>query len=95
MNWIQIAWLMMIGASLMLAGVHLFVWQKQRSQYVHLLFFVLASSAATYGAFELLLIQAETPASFAATVRWAHVPLAMVVLSIVGFVRLYFGAGSL
>ena len=28
-------------ASLMLGVVHLFVWQKQRSQYAHLLFFVL------------------------------------------------------
>jgi hypothetical protein len=46
MNWVQIAWIMMIAASLMLGVVHLFVWQKQRSQYANLLFFVLAVSAA-------------------------------------------------
>ena len=57
----------MIAASLMLGVVHLFVWQKQRSQYAHLLFFVLAVSAAAYGAFELARMQAETPADLAAT----------------------------
>ena len=85
----------MIAASLMLGVVHLFVWQKQRSQYAHLLFFVLATSAAAYGAFELARMRAETPASLAALARWSHVPLAMVVISIVGFVRLYFDAGRL
>jgi two-component system sensor kinase FixL len=95
MNWVEIAWIMMIAASLMLGVVHLFVWQKQRSQYAHLLFFVLAASAAAYGAFELRRMGAETPASLAANGRWSHVPLAMVILSIVGFVRLYFDAGRL
>ena len=66
MNWVEIAWTMMIAASLMLGVVHLFVWQKQRSQYAHLLFFVLAVSAAAYGAFELARMRAETPASLAA-----------------------------
>jgi hypothetical protein len=93
MNWVEIAWTMMIAASLMLGVVHLFVWQKQRSQYAHLLFFVLAVSAAAYGAFELARMQAETPADFATNTRWSHVPLAMFVISIVGFVRLYFNAG--
>ena len=95
MNWVEIAWTMMIAASIMLGVVHLFVWLKQQSQYAHLLFFALATSAAAYGVCELVLTGAQTPAIFAATVRWAHVPLAVFVLSIVGFVRLYFGAGRL
>jgi two-component system sensor kinase FixL len=95
MNWVESAWTTMIAASLMLGVVHLFVWQKQRLQYAHLLFFVLAASAAAYGAFELARMRAETPASLIANARWSHVPLAMVILSIVGFVRLYFDAGRL
>jgi hypothetical protein len=51
MSWVESAWTTMIAASVMLGVVHLFVWQKQRSQYAHLLFFVLAASAAAYGAF--------------------------------------------
>jgi two-component system sensor kinase FixL len=95
MNWVQIAWVMMIAASLMLGVVHLFVWQKQRLQYANLLFFVLAASAAAYGAYELARMQAATPAELAANARWSHVPLAVFVVSVVGFVRLYFGAGRL
>ena len=95
MNWVETAWTMMIAASLMLGVVHLFVWHKQRSQYANLLFFVLAVSAAAYGAYELARMQAETPADLAANARWSHVPLAVVVISIVGFVRLYFNAGRL
>jgi PAS domain S-box-containing protein len=95
MSWIQVAWVMMIAASLMLGVVHLFVWQKQRSQYADLLFFVLAVSAAAYGAYELARMQAESPADFAVNARWSHVPLAMFVISVVGFVRLYFDAGRL
>src|SRR5512139_3538744 len=95
MNWVEVAWTMMIAASLMLGVVHLFVWQKQRAQYATLLFFVLAVSAAAYGACELARLQAETPAELAANARWSHVPLAAFVIAIVGFVRLYFNAGRL
>src|SRR5947207_198683 len=95
MNWVEVAWITMIAASLTLGVVHLFVWQKQRTQYADLLFFVLAISAAAYGAFELAIMRAQTAASLAVIVRWAHVPLAVVVLSIVGFIRVYFDAGRL
>jgi len=95
MNWVQIAWVMMSAASLTLGVIHLFVWLKQRSQYAHLLFFALAISATTYGAFELVVMQAQSPAGYAAALRWAHVLLAMVVLSIVWFVHFYFDAGRL
>ncbi len=95
MNWLQTAWVVMIAASLMLGVVHLFVWQKQRTQYANLLFFVLAVSAAAYGSYELARMHAETPADLAANARWSHVPLAAFVIAVVGFVRLYFNAGRL
>jgi hypothetical protein len=68
---------------------------KQRATYAHLLFFVIALSATVFGIFELAMMQAQSPADYAATLRWAHVPLALLVLSIVWFVRFYFGAGRL
>jgi two-component system, LuxR family, sensor kinase FixL len=83
----------MSAASLTLGVIHLLVWFKQRSQYAHLLFFVLASSASAFGAFELVLMHAPTPADYAETLRWAHVPLAMFVLSIIWFVHFYFDTG--
>jgi two-component system, LuxR family, sensor kinase FixL len=95
MNWVEITWIAMSAASLTLGVIHLFVWQKERAQYAHLLFFALAISATTFGGFEVAMMRAQSPAAYAATLRWAHVPLAMVVLSIVWFVRFYFGAGRL
>jgi two-component system, LuxR family, sensor kinase FixL len=94
-NWVEIAWIMMSAASLTLGVIHLLVWFKRRSQYSHLLFFVLAVSASAFGAIELVMMHAPTPAAYADTLRWAHVPLAMFVLSIVWFVHLYFDAGRL
>ena len=95
MNWIEIGWIGMSAASLTLAVVHLFVWFKQRSQVAHLLFFALAVSATAFGAFELAMMHSPSPAAYAATLRWAHVPLAMFVLAIVWFVRFHFDAGRL
>lgn len=95
MNWVEIGWTVMSAASLTLGVIHLFVWFKQRSQYAHLLFFALAASATAFGAFELALMQAPSPDAYAATLRWAHVPLAMFVLAMVWFVYFHFGAGRL
>lgn len=85
----------MCAASLSLGVIHLFVWFRQRSQYAHLLFFVLAVSATAFGACELAMMRAQTPAGYANTLRWAHVPLAAFVLSIAWFIYSYFDAGRL
>ncbi len=95
MNWVEVVWIAMSAASLTLGVIHLFVWSKQRSQYAHLLFFALAMSATAFGAFELAMMRAQSPDDYAATLRFAHVPLAAVVLSIVWFVHFYFDAGKL
>jgi len=85
----------MIAASLTLGVIHVFVWVKRRSQYAHLLFFALALSAAIFGAFELAMMRAQSPAGYASELRWAHVPLTVGVLSVVWFVHFYFDAGRL
>ena len=95
MSWVEITWIVMSAACLTLGVIHLFVWSKQRSQYAHLLFFALAISATAFGAFELAMMRAQSPAVYVATLRWAHVPLAMVVLSMIWFVHFYFDAGRL
>ena len=93
MSWVEIVWIAMSAASLTLGGIHLLVWLKQRSQYSHLLFFALAISATAFGVFELAMMRTRFPAEYATTLRLAHVPLAMMVLSMVWFVYFYFGAG--
>jgi PAS domain S-box-containing protein len=95
MNLIDRAWTMMAAASLTLGLIHLLVWFKQRSRPAHLAFFVLATAVAAFSAFELSMMGAQTPASYAAALRWAHIPICVIVLSFVGFVHLYFDAGRL
>jgi len=95
MNWFEIVWVGMSAASLTLGLVHLLVWFKQRSKVAHLLFFALAASATAFGVFELAMMHSPSPAAYATTLRWAHVPLAMFVLSIVWFVHFHFDAGRL
>ena len=95
MNWVEIIWIVMSAACLTLGVIHLFVWFKQRSQYAHLLFFALAVSATAFGACELVMMRSQSAAAYASTLRWAHVPLAMFVLSMIWFVHFYFDAGRL
>jgi two-component system sensor kinase FixL len=95
MNWVEIIWIVMSTACLTLGVIHLFVWFKQRSHYAHLLFFTLAVSATAFGACELVMMRSHSPAAYASTLRWAHVPLAMFVLSMIWFVHFYFDAGRL
>jgi two-component system, LuxR family, sensor kinase FixL len=40
-------------------------------------------------------MRAETPGAFGMAVRWAHVPASVLIVSLVGFVRLYLRAGRL
>jgi signal transduction histidine kinase len=95
MTWIDVAWTLMASASLTVGFIHLIIWFKQRSQYAYLLFFALAASVAIFGVFELSAVRAQTPGEYATAVRWAQVPITGVLLSILGFVRLYFDAGRL
>ncbi len=85
----------MAAASLTLALIHLFVWIQQRRQREHLLFSFLAISAALFGAFELAMMHAQTPHEYEVLLRWAHVPLCALILSIVGFVHFYLDAGRM
>jgi PAS domain S-box-containing protein len=84
---------MMGGASLMLGLIYLLLWFQQRSQPARLLFGVAAISVAVLAVFELLLMQARTPDRYADLLRWAHVPVAVLTISLVGFVLLRFHAG--
>ena len=69
------------------------VWCKQRENWVHLVFSSSAVAAAAIAAFELAMMHAETVARYEALVRWIHVPVWVLIVSFVIFVRLYLHAG--
>lgn len=94
MTWIDIFWPMMGGASLTVGAVHLFVGLRRPVRPAHLMFASAAFSVAVLSVFELALMQATDPQDFGTLMRWAHIPVAILAVSIIGFVRLHFAAGS-
>ena len=93
MSWITIVWSMNAAACLTLAGIYLLVWCKQREGWVYLVFSCSAVAGAALTAFELLLLRAQTTEQYGAILRWVQLPVWVLVVSLVVFVRLYLRAG--
>ena len=93
MSWITVVWSMNAAACLTLAAIYLLVWCKQREEWAHLVFSFSAVAAAAIAGFELAMMHAETVRQYEALVRWIHVPVWVLTLSFVAFVRLYLRAG--
>ena len=93
MNWITVFWSINLGACLTLATMYLAVWCRERESFVRLLFSCIAASAALIAAYELQLISADTSEEYCAILRWRALPVWVLVLSLVGFTRLYLRAG--
>ena len=93
MNWITVVWSMNAGACFVLAGVCFVVWCKQRESWPHLLFSCSAVAAAVIALIELAMLHGTTVGQYAALIRWIHVPVWVLTLSFVAFVRLYLHAG--
>jgi two-component system sensor kinase FixL len=93
MSWVTIIWSMGAGACLTLAVIHFVVWWKDRSVPANLVFSVMATAVAVFSALELAMMRAETPEQFGIVVCWIHVPVWVIVVSLVIFVRLYLRAG--
>jgi PAS domain S-box-containing protein len=84
---------MSASACLTLGGIHLLIWLKQRTAWGSLLFSLSAAATGFIAACELWMMRSVTTAEFGAAVRWLHLPVWVLVLAIVGFVRVYLRAG--
>jgi two-component system, LuxR family, sensor kinase FixL len=93
MSWVTIICSMVASACLTLAAMHLLVWCKQRTAWANLLFALTAVATAAVSGFELWLMRAETTQEFGVLLRWGHLPYWVLILSLVGFMRLYLEAG--
>src|SRR5438067_2880971 len=93
MGWITVIWSMNAGACLTLAAFYGAVWSKQRANWAYLLFSCSAVSAAVISAFELRMLNATTVEQYQLLMRWIHVPVWVLTVSFVAFVRLYLNAG--
>lgn len=93
MSWITIVWSMNAGACFVLAGVCFVVWCKQPESWPHLLFSCSAVAAAVIALIELAMLHGNTVGEYAELIRWIHVPVWVLTLSFVAFVRSYLRAG--
>jgi len=95
MSWVTVCWSMAAGVSLSLAMVHVLVWMRDRTAAANLLFAVSALAASAITIHELFLMRAQDPAEYESILRWMHLPVAIVMIGIVWFVRQYLGTGRL
>lgn len=82
----------MTTVSLMLAFVDLSIWIRQRQLAVYLTLALCSLSAAAIAILELFMMRTGSPEDWAQLMRWLHVPLAALLISLVLFVRLQFRA---
>jgi len=92
---VTVLWSMIAAACLTLAAVHLPVWWRDREASTSLAFAVAAASTAVIACCELLALHAATPRAYAAAIRAAHVPVTVLLISLVAFIYFYLGTGRL
>src|SRR5512146_2687688 len=90
MDWIHAGWISMTTISLMLAFVDLSVWVRQRRLSGYLTLALCSLSAAAIAILELYMMRTVSPVHWAQYLRWRHIPLAALLISLVLFVRLQF-----
>jgi len=93
MSLITIIWSMSASACLTLAAINLLVWSRNRKAWANLFFSLLATGTAAFAFCELAMMRARTPAEFATLLKWGHMAVWLLVVSLVGFVRFYLKAG--
>jgi signal transduction histidine kinase len=81
------------SACMTLAVVHFRIWLNDRAARGQLGFCVVAVGVALFGLCELGLMRAETIERYARVLRLTHVPIFMMVVGIVVFIREHFGTG--
>jgi PAS domain S-box-containing protein len=93
MNWLTITWTAAAAASSTLAILYLMVWAQEPGRRVYGLFSCMALGAAGNAMFELAMLHATTVAGYTDALRAGHVPLFVLIVSLVWFVRGYFQTG--
>ena len=86
---------MAAAACLTLAALHVLVWSRRRSAWAHLFFALASVATAAYAGGELWMMRSATPEEFGRALRWLHVPVWLLIVSLVAFARVYLRAGRL
>ena len=92
MSLITIVWSVLIGACVAMALPQVLIWIWQR-RIVHLFFVILTAGVIALLSNELALMRSSSVEQFARVLQWRQLPLFVMFVAIIGFVRLYFGTG--
>jgi two-component system, LuxR family, sensor kinase FixL len=95
LSWITVIFSAAASAYLTAALIYAFIWWRQRNAWAQLLFAFAALAAVGLVGCDLAEMHAESPAQFAAALRWTQLLLWVIVLALAGFVLLYFRAGKM
>jgi len=93
MSWPTVVWSMVVAACLTMAAMHLFIWLRNRRSWANLVFSVAAVAVAGVAFFELSLMHAQSPEEFGTLLRWARLPVFVLTIALVAFVRIFLRAG--
>ncbi|MEC4747049.1 ATP-binding protein [Methylomicrobium sp. Wu6] len=93
MSWITVLWSMLASASLTFALLPLFIWAKGIQTWANLSFAVAAVAVAIITGLELMAMRTTSIEQMATILRWVHLPILVLWVAIVCFVRFYFDAG--
>lgn len=91
MNWIEYALPMLAGASLTLGLIQGLVWLRNREQRASLAFAFAATAVAALMLIELAALRTSEPAVFQQMVRWSHLPMAVLALSLIAYIQVLGG----
>lgn len=94
MSWVDLTWPMLAAASLVLALVHGLVWLSQPHQRIPFAFALASASVGVLALLELQAFHAVSTTEMASAIRWMHVPVAVMALSLLYSVHTWFGLGS-
>lgn len=93
MSWVTIIWSAIASACVTLALVHLLIWFKSHAAWASLVFALCALATSAHALCELWMMRSGTAGEFGLALRWLQVATLILILSLVGFVRLYMRAG--
>lgn len=93
MNWMTILWPMVASVYITLALIYLWIWFRLHERTPYLWFSLNALAVAAISGFELALMETDNLADYQVILRWATIPIGLMIASLTGFVYSFFGTG--
>ncbi len=86
LNWMHVVWLALICTATLLGCFHALLWARQREQTGPALIAAISFLVAVCGVFEMRAFMAQSPAEYAAALRWAHTMAQALALAVIVYV---------